>query len=148
MNIVPASQNSLSAAINLIKENNLPTEDITELTKMFVLEDGGSVVGTIALEFEGGEGLLRSLSVSQKMRDRGYGKLLVDFLEELASGLGVKTMYLLTTTAEIFFDKRGDQMIERESVPGFIQKTSEFRGVCPSTAVIMRKALLQKPGKN
>jgi amino-acid N-acetyltransferase len=58
-----------------------------------------------------------------------------------AHELGVKELYLLTTTAEKFFPKLGFDSIDRDNVPTPIQATEEFSSICPSTAVCMVKKL-------
>ena len=141
MNIAPLTQNNFSSALHLLKKNNLPTEDISGVTKLFVLEDEQRVVGTIALEHSGTEALLRSLSVDQEKRNNGYGKALVDFIEDHAKYQGIKNLYLLTTTADQFFTKHGYTVVDRSAVPEFIQSTSEFSSVCPSSAIVMKKKL-------
>ena len=141
MNIVPITQNNFSSALNLLKKNQLPTEDVSDRTKLFVLEDDQKITGTIAIEYSGTEGLLRSLSVDESKRNNGYGKILVSFIEKFASEQGVKNLYLLTTTAVSFFAGKSYIKVERNSVPDFIQKSSEFSSVCPSSAVVMKKTL-------
>ena len=141
MNIVPVTQNNFSSALNLLKINQLPTEDISETTKLFVLEDEQNIRGTIAIEYSGKEGLLRSLSVDENKRNNGYGKTLVGFIEKFASEQGVKNLYLLTTTAESFFAGKAYVKVERNSIPEFIRESSEFSSVCPSSAVVMKKVL-------
>ena len=123
MNIVPASQNSFSAAIALLKKNNLPTEDLDPGKQIFVVEDGNKVVATVAVEYNYSDALLRSLSVSEEKRKSGIGAELVTFIEDYVQKQGVETIYLLTTTAADFFQKRGYQVIDRNSVPRFIQNT-------------------------
>jgi amino-acid N-acetyltransferase len=143
MNITPASQNNLSAAINLLKSNNLPTEDISDVTKLFVLEEGNEVKGAVGIEASGLNALLRSLVVTSDKRNAGYGKSLVNFIERFAQENGVKELFLLTTTADKFFASREYKIISREEVPEFIRQSSEFSSVCPSSAIIMKKDLGQ-----
>lgn len=141
MNIVPASQNSFSVAIDLLKKNNLPTEDINPGTQLFVMEEDDSVVATVAVEYDYDTALLRSLSVSQEKRNSGIGIMLVEFIEDYVQKQGVQTIYLLTTTAEDFFLKRGYQTTDRKAVPGFIKNTSEYSTVCSSSSTVMKKML-------
>ena len=142
MTITPATPANFSAAIEQLKTNNLPIEDISETTDLFVLMDDNKVSGTIAIEYSGTEGLLRSLSVSEEQRNNGLGIQLVNYIENYALQNGVQNLYLLTTTAEIFFERRAYEVVERNEVPLFIQNTSEFNSVCPTSAIIMKKRLL------
>ena len=141
MHIVPVNQNNFSSALHLLKQNNLPTEDITDTTKLFVMESGNDIIGTIGIEFHDGEALLRSLSVDADKRTKGLGQQLVQYIEDYAGENGAKSMWLLTTTAETFFSKRNYQRIEREQVPESIKSSSEFKSVCPASAAVMKKEL-------
>jgi amino-acid N-acetyltransferase len=141
MNIVPASQNSFSAAIALLKKYNLPTEDLDPGKQLFVVEDGDRVIGTVAVEYDYNNALLRSLSVEEEKRSTGTGKELVDFIEDYVQKQGVQTIYLLTTTAADFFSKRGYEIIDRNNVPDFIKNTSEYSVICASSSTLMKKDL-------
>ncbi|MBO9681788.1 MAG: GNAT family N-acetyltransferase [Flavisolibacter sp.] len=141
MNIVPASQNSFSAAIALLKKNNLPTEDLDPGKQLFVVEEGDNVIATVAVEYNYTDALLRSLSVSPEKRNSGIGAELVQFIEDYVQKQGVQTVYLLTTTAADFFSKRGYTIIDRNNVPDFIKNTSEYSVICSSSSTIMKKEL-------
>ena len=140
MNIVPASQNSFSAAIELLKKNNLPTEDLNPGTQLFVVEEDDKVVATVAVEYDYNDALLRSLCVSQEKRNSGVGNELVSFIEEYVRQQGVQNIFLLTTTAADFFKKRGYTIIDRSNVPKFIRNTKEYSVICASST-LMRTAL-------
>lgn len=142
MNIVPASQNSFPAAIDLLKKNNLPTKDINSGTQLFVVEEGNNVIATVAVEYDYNNALLRSLCVSQEKRNSGIGKQLVDFIENYVKKQGVQTIFLLTTTAAGFFSKREYQIIHRSNVPEFIKNTKEYSVLCASSSTLMKKQLL------
>jgi amino-acid N-acetyltransferase len=141
MNIVPASQNSFSAAIELLKKNNLPTEDINPGTQLFVIEENDSVIGTIAVEYNFDVALLRSLSISEQKRNSGIGQMLVAFIENYVQKQGVQSIYLLTTTAEAFFLKKGYESVDRNEVPDFIKNTKEFSIICSASSTLMKKEL-------
>jgi amino-acid N-acetyltransferase len=141
MNIVPASQNSFSAAIHLLKKNNLPTEDLDPGKQLFVIEEDNKVVGTVAVEYDYNDALLRSLSVSEEKRNSGIGKELVDFAEDYVQKQGVQNIYLLTTTAAGFFSKRGYKIIDRNEAPDFIKNTREYAVICSSSSAVMKKKL-------
>ena len=141
MNIVPASQNSFSAAVELLKKNNLPTEDINPGTQLFVIEENDSVIGTIAVEYNFDVALLRSLSISEQKRNSGIGQMLVAFIENYVQKQGVQSIYLLTTTAEAFFLKKGYESVDRNEVPDFIKNTKEFSIICSASSTLMKKEL-------
>ncbi len=141
MNIVPASQNSFTAAIDLLKKNNLPTEDIHPGTQLFVIEENDSVIGTVAVEYDFNVALLRSLSVSDGKRNSGIGEFLVRFVENYVQKQGVHSIYLLTTTAEKFFLKKGYKKIDRINVPDFVKNTKEYSLLCSSSSALMKKKL-------
>ncbi|HTM93852.1 MAG TPA: arsenic resistance N-acetyltransferase ArsN2 [Flavisolibacter sp.] len=141
MNIVPASQNSFSAAIALLKKNNLPTEDLDPGKQLFVVEEGDEVIATVAVEYNYADALLRSLSVSPEKRNSGIGAELVEFIEDYVQKQGVQTVYLLTTTAVDFFSKKGYTISDRSVVPDFIKNTSEYSVICSSSSTLMKKEL-------
>ena len=141
MNIVPASQNSFTAAIELLKKNNLPTEDINSGTQLFVLEENDGVIGTVAVEYDFNVALVRSLSLAEEKRKSGIGEILVRFIEHYVHKQGVHSVYLLTTTAENFFLKKGYKRIDRNKVPDFIKNTKEYSVLCSSSSTLMKKEL-------
>ena len=141
MEIKEITRDERPGAVTLLKRNNLPSEDLGDDMILFVLWEGEHMAGTIGLEHNGKEGLLRSLCTDEHSRGRGRGTQMVNFLEQYAREKGLTTLYLLTTTAESFFLKRNYQRINREEVSGFLTGTSEFRSVCPASAVIMKKEL-------
>jgi amino-acid N-acetyltransferase len=141
MNIVPASQNSFLAAIALLEKNNLPTDDLDPGKQLFVVEEGGEVIGTVTVEYDFSNALLRSLSVAAEKRNSGIGIMLVEFIEDYVQKQGVRSIYLLTKTAKEFFLKRGYKIIDRNSVPEFIKNTSEFSLDCCASATVMQKEL-------
>jgi amino-acid N-acetyltransferase len=141
MEIYPVTQNDFSKAINLLKKNDLPTQDITGTTKLFVMLEGNDVVGVVGLEAHDHDGLIRSLCVSEEKRNTGLGAELVEFMETYAPTQNAHCLFLLTTTASDYFSKRGYEEINRNKVPQPIQESTQFTTVCPSTAVVMRKRL-------
>ena len=66
---------------------------------------------------------------------------MVAHAERHARDQGVHSLYLLTTTAEKFFLRRGYARIPREVAPAAIKTTSEFSGICPTSSAFMVKYL-------
>jgi amino-acid N-acetyltransferase len=123
------------AARGLLAAANLPTSDLTDeqLAKFFYCG--------IGLEIYGAEALLRSLVVDPTVRSKGLGSALVERAEAHAATHGVGTLYLLTTTAEDFFARRGYHRIDRTVAPAAIRTTREFAGLCPASSAFMFKRL-------
>jgi amino-acid N-acetyltransferase len=95
----------------------------------------------VGLELLGATALLRSLAVDAGARGEGSGTALVEAAEGHAIREGVETVYLLTTTAERFFERLGYVRVAREKAPPEIRRTREFSEMCSETAVLMMKDL-------
>lgn len=128
---------------HLLAGCELPYEDLTaaHLRSFWVLRDGSQLMGVVGLEILGSHSLLRSLAVPDRYRGRGIGSQLTSQAEAYAHTCRVEALYLLTTTAEDFFARRGYRQTDRNTVPPALQETAEFRTLCPSTAVCMVKRL-------
>jgi amino-acid N-acetyltransferase len=144
MSIQPATASDVSAISDFLQSVELPVEDLTpdHLTHFRVLRDGeGAVCGTVGLEVFGAVALLRSLAVHPEVRGQGFGQSLVLEIEALARSEAVRALYLLTETAEAFFNRLGYSAIERDSVPPDVAATAEFDRLCGSDATCMWKQL-------
>jgi amino-acid N-acetyltransferase len=134
---------NLSAVKQLLSESGLPIEDITaqHLQHFFGCGSGLEIEGVVGLELYGKAALLRSLAVASSRRGTGVGSGLVAHAELHAREQGVQSLYLLTTTAEKFFLRRGYARVPREDAPAAIKTTSEFSGICPTSSAFMVKYL-------
>jgi amino-acid N-acetyltransferase len=137
---------SESAAKRLLVEAGLPTADITaeQLQDFFFCSSGPGLEGLVGLELYGEVALLRSLAVATRRRGSGLGSRLVEHAEHYARDRGVKSLYLLTTTAEAFFLSRGYTRVPRERAPEAIRNTKEFGEICPLSSAFMVKQLLSQ----
>ncbi len=140
-------QPSEREARRLLGESGLPTADLTpeHFEHFFGCGSTRAPQGVIGLEIYGSEALLRSLAVSPATRGRGCGKALVAEAERYARSRGVMRMYLLTTSAEKFFERLGYARAAREAAPESIRATREFSGLCPSSSAFMLKELPPDP---
>ena len=136
-----ASRDNEAEIRRLLAENDLHHEDITSsMVNHFLLGiDGPRPVGVVGLEIKSRSALLRSLAVDAKFRNRGIATHLIRRIEDHAKSLKIETLYLLTMTAEQFFEKHGFQSVHRDSAPADIQETAEFQSLCPASAVCMIK---------
>lgn len=132
-----------STAVALLQAQGLPVSDITDehLEHFFFIGSDGSPTGLVGVEMYGTEALLRSLVVAENARTRGVGAALVQHAEEYASSRRVGAMYLLTTTAEKFFERLGYERIDRSRAPTSIERTREFASICPASSAFMTKRL-------
>ena len=138
------STNDKEEVLGLIKAAGLPTEDLTdEKMKNFLVArtKDDSILGVVGVELYQESGLLRSLAVDPDSREKGVGSRLTRKIESLARHKGIKTLYLLTMTAADFFSKMDYKMIQREKVPRSIEKTEEFKNICPVSAACLFKIL-------
>jgi amino-acid N-acetyltransferase len=132
-----------SAVKKLLSESDLPIEDITaqHLQHFFGCGSDSELEGLVGLELYGEVALLRSLAVATAHRSAGLGSGLVAHAERIAKEHGITSLYLLTTTAEAFFLRRGYVRIPREEAPAAIKGTQEFSGICPVSSAFMVKHL-------
>jgi amino-acid N-acetyltransferase len=127
----------------LLNLSNLNGSDVTpeHLKHFFGLGTKDESEGIVGLELFKAVGLLRSLAVVQSRRRNGLGSKLVAHAEEYARSHSIKSLYLLTNTAEAFFMHRGYQRISRDYAPCAIQETREFSEICPVSSILMVKHL-------
>jgi len=132
-----------AAVKQLLSESGLPIEDITaqHLQDFFGCGSGLELEGVVGLELYGEVALLRSLAVASSRRSAGLGARLLAHAECHAREQGVQSLYLLTTTAERFFLRRGYAQTPREEAPAAIKTTREFSGICPTSSAFMVKYL-------
>lgn len=133
----------LPAIRALLEQAGLPVTDLAHdaLPRFWGAESGGALLGVIGLQPAGRAGLLRSLVVAPAERGTGLGKRLVAHLEDQARRDGLTDLWLLTTTAEPFFRTLGFHTVSRTEAPEEIRGTTEFRDVCPDSAICMRRDL-------
>lgn len=133
-----------AVVLKLLSEADLPTSDLNaEILKNFLIarEPGGAVAGIVGMEAYQDVGLLRSLVVRSSHRGQGLGALLTAEMEKKACKKGVKSFYLLTLTAIDYFPKLNYRVTQRSSVPEAIAATTEFKNICPASAVCYSKNL-------
>lgn len=132
----------LPKAVELLKHWNLPYSDLSNPhVQLYSLNDETGLKGTGGLEIYGENALIRSVAVNEESNGLGLGKLICDELEQIAANSGVKTLYLLTTTASSFFEHRGYEVISRDQFPEAIENTCQFSELCPISAICMMKII-------
>lgn len=125
----------------LLAANDLPTDDLGDPTiALYGAMHEGRLAGVIGLQSLAGAGLLRSLAVDASLRDRGLGGRLCQHVFHEARARGLGELWLLTTSARDYFARRGFDVIAREHAPDALRATAQFTSLCPSSAVVMRRA--------
>jgi N-acetylglutamate synthase-like GNAT family acetyltransferase len=127
----------------LLVRNQLPTAGLEDHWKTFIVaRDSGVIVGCAGSEAYQFVALIRSVAVAESHRSRGVGRRIVRQLLDRLSSRGIREFYLLTTTAQDYFAKRGFKPIERDEIHPQLLASAEFQGACPDTAVCMRLVMM------
>lgn len=143
LHLKPAEKEDLPLIKDILIKESLPASDIIlDIIHIFLFYDKEQLVGITGLENFSKFGLLRSVAVVDTYKGKGFGKTMCNLTMEKAGELGVEELYLLTTTAEKFFESIGFKAIDRDSAPGFIKSTTEFKNLCPASAAFMMKTLI------
>lgn len=155
MRIRSATLDDLDRICTLLTSAQLPTVGVDEHVGDFLVAEREQdalhddihealppgLVAAVGLEHYGDAALLRSMVVHEAARGSGLGTRLVHAVEQHATSFDVRTLVLLTTTADRWFATLGYEHITRGDVPLALLQSAEFRGACPASAVVMRKRL-------
>ena len=144
----PARPHDLETALELLRLLDLPEKGVVEhFGRFHVVRNDGRVVGLAGLEVHGPDGLLRSVAVDPAFRGQGLAASLVEATLGVAQKVGLRAVYLLTTTAPDYFRRHGFADCARAEAPDGIRESWEFRAGCPSTSSLMKRTLLDAPGR-
>lgn len=145
--LVKKHTGSFSAVISMLREAELPVEDIHGPDiSIFAHIEEQVVCGAVGLQALNDIALIRSLVVSPEYRGRRLGHTLSGFAESEAFSRGFEALYLLTESADRFFERRGYEHVLREDAPLALQRSSQFRKLCPASAHLMCLPLVSKRG--
>jgi amino-acid N-acetyltransferase len=123
---------------SLLKDNNLPVSDLNKEIIFFVEKSADKIIAAGGLESAGKDAIIRSIAVSDDHKGKGLGGRITRQLLQYAREKSKKDIYLLTTTAEEYFPKYGFEKIDRRFVPADVKNSSQYKDVCPDTAVVMK----------
>jgi amino-acid N-acetyltransferase len=137
-----ARESDWTQIAQLLRDSDLPLDGAEMHIDGFLLAyDGQTLAGCAALERYGDSALLRSVATDTRFRGRGLGQALVRRILDMAHSEGIKTVILLTATADKFFPRFGFRVIAREEAPEAVKVSAEFQGACPESAITMRLRL-------
>lgn len=139
----PIAMTELNALAIALRQNGLPADDISAPGRKFwhFRNSAEATIGFGGLEIYGSLALLRSIVVMPAMQRQGMGQKIVHQLLRNAGDMGITKIYLLTTTAQAFFEAQGFKVIERMNVPVEILATRQAAQLCPGSAVILMKEI-------
>jgi amino-acid N-acetyltransferase len=143
--LVSARTEHRSEVEALLQSQGLPLEGVVEhMGSFLVLVDEESLVGVAGLEAYPPIGLLRSVAVRPSAQKRGLGGILTAAVLEHAQALGIRDVFLLTTTAAPFFERHGFAAVARSALPPALGASRELQGACPASAVAMWRTVEKK----
>jgi amino-acid N-acetyltransferase len=137
-----ARPTDVAAILELLSQCKLPLDGVPgDADLLLVADQAGRIAGVAGLERHGADGLLRSVATAPESRGRGCAGALCEAVESHARASGLRRLYLLTETAELFFAKRGYSRIERAQAPPGVAGSREFSAVCPTSAALLVREL-------
>jgi len=117
---------SIWSACNLVKPQNDPSADFdlalqTPTSTVLVLEDENELLGAVVVGFDGHRAWFYYLGIKPEFQSLGYGRQLVEAVENWASDQGApKTMLMVrnSNAAVIEFYEKLGYLVEETSVMG------------------------------
>ncbi len=126
---------------SLLSANGLPVGGVDpDSGKYFVAVENGLIIGAIGIEHQGSDAMLRSFAVHSEYRKSGIGKALVHKATHSLKTEKIKSIYLLTNTAEQYFQQFGFVKIDRSEIPSEILANSALGTSCPASSTCMKLA--------
>ncbi len=143
--IKPLSVDDALAMHRILAACGVVTADLqrTDLGDFIGLFERDALLAVGGLQHWGSDALLRSLATVSAARRRGFAAQIVSALETQARAHGARSVYLLTESAQHYFERRGYQALPRSAAPAAIRACPQFATVCPASAVFMGKKLLR-----
>ena len=133
-----------AAIVVLLKKVGLPPDGIKpHLENFLIIRHSEAVagpeflIGLVGIEVYSESALLRSLAIHPDYQGLGLGTRLVDSIIEVAKGMSVNRLFLLTDTAEEYFKKKGFINVTRDQVPNEMKQSVEFTTLCTSSPSLM-----------
>jgi amino-acid N-acetyltransferase len=140
ISVGPASGGDLDAIKRLLVGSLLPSRDVGGAHQRFIVaSENGRLIGCAGLQVAGQDGLVRSMAVHWTRRNAGLGTKLHERLLFEAVLAGVRTLYVVTTTAEDFFAGHGFRKVAAHQVPSELQASEEFTAFVPGGGTVMSR---------
>lgn len=124
MNIRERKPEDMDLVRSLLEAVELPSKGL-EHTEGWVAEEGGRLLGHVALERKEDAAVLRSLAVKPSAQGQGLARRLMDLAEREA---GDRILLLRTRTIGPWVERRGYRHAKPDQIPESLQGTTEFEG--------------------
>ena len=141
--IMPAGAEDRPAIEALLRAAGLPLDGYDD-TSFALARLAGELVGVAGIERHGEHGLLRSVAVAPDHRGKHLAEALVADRVGWAHADGARTVSLLTTGADRYFERLGFTRIERAQLARTCAGSSQLAIPACSTAVAMTLALVER----
>jgi amino-acid N-acetyltransferase len=144
--IEEAKSSDHAAVVVLLQDVDLPPDGIElNMDNFLIIRHPEAVagpeflIGSVGLEIYKDSALLRSLAVRPDFQGMGLGTKLVDSMIDFAKEKGINRLFLLTDTAEKYFEKKGFVVVPRDKVPDDMKQSIEFTTLCTSSPSMMKE---------
>ena len=141
--IAPATSSDRVGLEALLTEANLPLEGVVD-----AFPDGfalarldGAIVGAAGVERWGEHALLRSVVVAPAQRGQRLAEALVADRIAWARSHGATAIYLLTLSADRYFERLGFTRLERSKLPAELAGSTQLAIPVCSAAIAMTRRL-------
>jgi amino-acid N-acetyltransferase len=138
LTIAEGRPSDLDEVLALLTASGLGVDGVPEhITDFLVARANGRVVGVAALEDYTAAGLLRSVAVAPDRRGWGLGRYLTHALMGRSRQRGHAALYLLTDTAQAYFERFGFRPVDRSAVWPAVLASAQFQGELCKSSVAM-----------
>jgi len=128
----------LDEVLALLAASGLQADGVHEhIADFLVAREDSRVIAVAALEDYGVAGLLRSVAVARDRRDWGLGRYLTHTIIERSGQRGHAALYLLTDTAQAYFERFGFRPLERSAVRPAVLASVQFQEESCKSSVVM-----------
>ncbi|MCH8009915.1 MAG: GNAT family N-acetyltransferase [Chloroflexi bacterium] len=130
--LCPAKPEHVPSMKALLDTHHLPTVELEDWLEHFVVAyRGGRLIGCGGLELyaEDSAGLVRSMAVESDLQGTGVGGSILGWVEEHASELGLRRLFLFTVEAAPFYERFGYELVDYDAFPPSARSSFQYRVV-------------------
>lgn len=139
LKISNAHPEDLPEILALLAQAGLGDAGVADHIHEFLLgRAGGRLVAVTGLEDLGSTGILRSVAVAPDRRGQGHAAAAISTIIERSRARGHEALYLLTRTAEAYFERFGFRAVDRGQVrPSALRSPQFYEKPCELSTVMV-----------